>query len=381
MLDLSHTEGQEGAKTNALFNDSKPKFGVFGVNCDGGCEITLVDERHKLPWELTKKIAQTADRAGIEVMAPVARWKGLGGDINFIDRNLKTYIWSAALAAITEKITLTSTSHVQTTHPVFAAKQAATVDHISDGRYCLNVVCGWLEMFDVPSLEQDARYDYAEDWFSINKRLRAEEEEFSHHGEYFGLDGAFAMLRPLQRPLFTVINAGGSEKGRNFIAPQCDIGYIVITDHNDLEAILTLVDQYRSLAREKYGREVPVWTHAYVVQRDTDKEAHDCLQHFAADSGNDDAADMTTKYLELNSKMMPPEAWGTFKFHLKDGHDDYGFVGSAEAISKRLAGLSEVGIDGIAIHWVDYLDGLNRFNADVMPLLEKAGLRKPFSKI
>lgn len=385
MLDLSQTEGQDRVKTNALFNDNKLKLGVFGVNCDSGCAMTLVEERHKLSWGLTKKIAQAADKAGIEVMVPVARWKGLGGDTNFNGRNFETYTWSAALAAITENITLTSTSHVQTTHPVFAAKQAATIDHISGGRYCLNVVCGWFEpefeMFDVPFLEHDARYDYAEEWFSIIKRLWTEEEEFSHHGEYFDLDGAFAMPKPLQKPLPPVINAGGSEKGRNFIASQCDIGYIVITDHNDLEAVKTQVEQYRSLARVKYGREIQVWTHAYVVQRDTDKEAQDYLQHFAVDNGNDEAADMTAKYLGLNSEMMPADAWDTFKLHLKGGYAGYSLVGSAETIADRLASLSEIGIDGIAIHWVDYLDGLNRFNGDVMPLLEKAGLRKPFSPV
>ena len=36
------------------------------------------------------------------------------------------------------------------------------------------------------------------------------------------------------------------------------------------------------------------------------------------------------------------------------------------------------GIDGVALHWVDYMDGLQRFNAEVMPLLEKTGLRSPY---
>ena len=155
MLDLVQTEQRERTKTNALFNGNKLKLGLFGVNCDSGCAMTLVDERHNLSWELTKKIARTADKAGIEVMVPVARWKGLGGPTNFNGRNFETYTWSAGLAAITDHITLTTTSHVQTTHPVFAAKQATTIDHISGGRYCLNVVCGWfhpeLEMFGVRS--------------------------------------------------------------------------------------------------------------------------------------------------------------------------------------------------------------------------------------
>jgi len=38
-------------------------------------------------------------------------------------------------------------------HPVFAAKQFVTVDHVSRGRFGVNVVCGWnqdeFDMFGV----------------------------------------------------------------------------------------------------------------------------------------------------------------------------------------------------------------------------------------
>ena len=44
-----------------------------------------------------------------------------------------------------------ATSHVPTIHPILVAKQGMTVDHISGGRFALNVVTGWhkpeIEMF------------------------------------------------------------------------------------------------------------------------------------------------------------------------------------------------------------------------------------------
>ena len=55
-----------------------------------------------------------------------------------------------------------ATSHVPTVHPIFAAKQAATIDNISSGRFGLNVVCGWfkpeIEMFGMDQLDHDERY-------------------------------------------------------------------------------------------------------------------------------------------------------------------------------------------------------------------------------
>jgi thymidine kinase len=111
-------ERKDRNRTNALFNSSKLKLGLFGVNCNNGCAMTTADEAHWLTWDLTKQIAKTADDAGFEVMVPVARWKGLGGPNNFNGRNFETYTWAAGLAAITKHITLTTTSHVQTTHPI-----------------------------------------------------------------------------------------------------------------------------------------------------------------------------------------------------------------------------------------------------------------------
>ncbi len=383
MLDaVTVAEGRPREATNALFNANKLKLGLFGINCDRGCAMTTVPEGHHLTWELTKAVAIAADRAGYEALVPVARWQGLGGADNFNGRNYETYVWAAGLAGVTNHITLTTTSHVQTTHPIFAAKQAATIDHISNGRYCLNIVCGWfhpeLEMFGAPFMEHDARYDYAAEWWEIVRRLWTEEGSFDFKGRYFEMKGGFAMPKPIQRPLPPAINAGGSEKGRNFIASQCDIGYVVLTDHNDLQKARRQVEQYRELAEGKYGRRIQVWTHAYVVQRETEAEARAYLSRFTGEYGNEEAAENAAKYLGLNSQIMSPEAWQTFKLHLKAGYGGYGLVGSSEQVAEKLAALSEIGLDGVALHWVDYLDGMQRFNAEVLPKLESAGLRKPF---
>ena len=55
-------------------------------------------------------------------------------------------------------------------------------------------------------------------------------------------------------------------------------------------------------------------------------------------------------------------------------------TGTAQSIAKELEEISRVGIDGVIMTWVDYMDGVERFIRDVLPLLEKAGLRKPFAK-
>lgn len=370
-------------ETNALFGGNKFKLGLFGINNDSGCAMTTVPEAHKLTWTKTKEVAQTADRAGFEILVPVARWMGLDGpdDFNFNDRSFETYTWAAGLAEATDNITLVTTSHVQTIHPIMAAKQATTIDHISGGRYCMNIVCGWFqpefEMFGSPFLEHDVRYDYAAEWWDIVRNLWNYTEEFDYDGEFFQLKGGFGLPNPIQAPQPPAINAGGSAKGRAFIAEHCDIGYVVLTDHDDLEITRKVVDEMKAAAHE-HGREIQVWTHAYVVQRDTQAEAEKYLDHFAVQHRNEKAVDNAAHFLGVSSEIMSEEAWGEFRLHLAAGYGGYGIVGDADRVAEKLAGLSEIGIDGCCVHWVDYMDGITRFTAEVLPRLEEMGLREPY---
>jgi FMNH2-dependent dimethyl sulfone monooxygenase len=58
------------------------------------------------------------------------------------------------------------TVHAPLIHPVLAGKQAVTADYIGQGRFGLNIVCGWNEdefkMFGARQQEHDARYEYGQ---------------------------------------------------------------------------------------------------------------------------------------------------------------------------------------------------------------------------
>jgi alkanesulfonate monooxygenase SsuD/methylene tetrahydromethanopterin reductase-like flavin-dependent oxidoreductase (luciferase family) len=64
---------------------------------------------------------------------------------------------------------------------------------------------------------------------------------------------------------------------------------------------------------------------------------------------------------------------------LKAGYGGYPLIGTANDVASGLQLLSELGFDGVALTYVDFVDGLRRFNADVLPVLEQAGLRKPYA--
>jgi FMNH2-dependent dimethyl sulfone monooxygenase len=115
------------------------KLGIFGANCASGLAATAVPERWKATWENNLALAALAEQAGIDFLLPLARWRGTS---NFEGSSLETLSWAGGLLAQTRTITVFGTVHAPMVHPVFAAKQMATVDHIGRGRFGLNIVCG-----------------------------------------------------------------------------------------------------------------------------------------------------------------------------------------------------------------------------------------------
>src|SRR5713226_1276890 len=165
--------------TSPLYGPNRLKIGIFGSNLGGGCTATQADGTLEATWPSTLDIARVADEAGIEAMVPVARWKGFGGPTNFNGQSFETYTWAAGLGAQTKRIAVFATSHVPTVHPIVAAKQATTIDHITGGRFALNVVCGWFEpefaMFGRSLMEHETRYEYADEWIELVRRLWMED--------------------------------------------------------------------------------------------------------------------------------------------------------------------------------------------------------------
>ena len=212
------------------------KLGIFGANVSNGCAMTMAEGRLETTWPNTKMICTTADRAGFEALVPVARWKGFGGTTNFNGSCFETYTWAAAISAVTEQISVLSTSHVPTVHPILAAKQATTIDHVSDGRFTLNIVCGWfqpeLEMFGAKIMEHDERYIYASEWLHVLRLLWTSEEEFDFEGKYFRIQKGFHQPKPIQRPFPAIMNAGGSPVGQRFAAKEADVAFVSVEKHD-----------------------------------------------------------------------------------------------------------------------------------------------------
>jgi len=219
----------KAAKPNQLRNANRLKLGVFGTNGNGAA-FTFHPDRFQSTWDANVRLAQKADKLGLESFVSAARWKAFGGDGHYSGDLMETFAWGGAIAAVTERISVISTLHVTLIHPVFAAKAAASVDLISGGRAGLNLVCGWypaeMDLFGVQLKEHADRYALADEWVEIFNRLWTETESFDYDGEYFQIKGAINQPRPVQSAPF-FMNAGGSPRGQEFAGKNCDVAFII----------------------------------------------------------------------------------------------------------------------------------------------------------
>jgi alkanesulfonate monooxygenase SsuD/methylene tetrahydromethanopterin reductase-like flavin-dependent oxidoreductase (luciferase family) len=361
----------------AMYNRNTLKLGLFGENCSSGRAATKVPERWPATWEGNLALARMADEAGIDFLLPIGRWKGYGGETNFEGSTWETVTWACGLLAQTQRITVFGTIHAPLVHPVFSAKQFVTADHIGRGRFGVNVVCGWnqdeFDMFGAQQLEHDARYEQGQEWINVIQQLWEREEPFDFDGTYYRLKGLHAQPKPYGGTRPIIMNAGSSPAGRGFALRNGDY---LFSPLRAIEQGAQEVTELKRRARE-LGREVGVFTAGYVVCRPTKREAEEYHRYYAEENGDWGAVDHLVEMGGRFSQSLRPEVYQQLRIRFAGGYGGYPFVGDPDTVAAEMAKVSAAGYTGLAFSLVNYLDEFPFFRAEVLPRLERLGLRVP----
>jgi FMNH2-dependent dimethyl sulfone monooxygenase len=354
---------------------NKLVLGIFGTNASSGIAATTVPERWSGSWDDNLRLAQMLDAAGIDFMLPIGRWKGYGGVTNFESSTFETVSWACGLLAQTERILIFGTVHAPLVHPVFAAKQFVTADHIGRGRFGLNVVCGWngdeFAMFGAELREHDRRYDYGKEWIDAVRAMWERSEEFDVAGEFIRLKNVHSEPKPYGGGRPIVMSAGGSPVGRGFAVANADFLFTFLrTMEQGTENVRMLREQTREL-----GREVGIFANATVVCRPTKAEAEDYYQYYAGEHGDYGAVE---KLVALGTGNMSSAAdFGKLRIRYAAGYGTFPLVGDPDTVAQTLAEISGIGFTGMSLAFVNYLDEFPYFRDEVLPRLERMGLRTP----
>ncbi len=362
----------------AFYAGHKFILGLFGANCSSGRAVTTVPERWTGSWRDCKKLAQMAEAAGIDFMLPIGRWKGYGGVTDYQGATLETINWASGLLASTQRITVFGTVHAPLFNPVMAAKMMVTADHIGEGRFGLNIVCGWnegeFEMFGVEQRDHENRYKQADEWTQVLKRVWSHDEvQFDFDGDYHHHKAVRAKPKPWggSRPL--IMNAGASPQGQAFAIRNCD-AYFTQASRESVEATQARIAGIRNAA-SALGRDLEVYTVGVVTCRATMQQAQEYYHYAAVEMADWSAVDDIMAIKGLTPETMGQQAFETRRTQYANGMGGVPIVGDPDYVAEQFLRLHKSGLRGIALSMVNYIDELPFFQAEVLPRLERLGLR------
>lgn len=89
-----------------------------------------------------------------------------------------------------------------------------------------------------------------------------------------------------------------------------------------------------------------------------------------------EAAERLTDEMIANAKTFPKEVHDKMKYSMAAGHGTWAIVGTPQQCADKIVALKEAGLRGTTLSFVNYTQELPYFRDEVLPLLEKAGIRK-----
>jgi alkanesulfonate monooxygenase SsuD/methylene tetrahydromethanopterin reductase-like flavin-dependent oxidoreductase (luciferase family) len=167
---------------------------------------------------------------------------------------------------------------------------------------------------------------------------------------------------------------------------RLDKGVVVVTEECQLCSAGTAItpEQGRKAVEAARARaaminrtDIKIFTAGYYVCRPTRQEAIDYHRYYVEEHGDFEA------YEHLLDLQFPsPEARlhhgaeALRKRHI-GGNGSYPMIGSPDDIAKELKMISDLGYDGMAASCVNYAEEFPLFRDEVLPRLERLGLRSP----
>ncbi|MBM2766514.1 LLM class flavin-dependent oxidoreductase [Burkholderia anthina] len=356
-------------------------LGLFLPIQAGGWSASTLPRGTDWSFDYNAALVEKAEALGFDLVFALSQWLPKGGYGGVFDgQALDSFMTLAALTARTERIILAATSHVLygPWHPLHFAKFTATLDHISRGRWGINVVTGHRaiehEMFGWHRIEHDRRYDLAAEFLDAVQQLWAQPENFSFEPALssWRLNRAFVTPKPRYgRPL--LINATGSDAGIAFAARYSDVVFITSPAGPDIDRALAALPAHAArvkAAAAAHGRTIRTLINPLVICRETPAEARAYRDAIVAhaDEGS---------FHRFDSDA---HAWrGGFEERAQAAARAIGgnisITGSPEEVADYIVRLHRAGIDGVQLSFYDFKPDLDFFGERVLPLLREAGLR------
>lgn len=326
----------------------------------GGWLRNIEDEQTPLTFEHIRTISQTAERVGFELtLIPELNLNDIKG---IASPSLEAWSLTAAIAAVTEKMELLAAIRPGFHNPAITAKQAATIDEISDGRFTLNVVSAWWEeearQYGGQFSAHDDRYKQTAEFVEVLRGLWSS-TPFSFQGRFYDLEGT--VLEPKPRVIPRIYAGGESEAGRTAITQFADA---YLTHGGTVEELAVRIADMtgrRAVAGkppfESFGMA------AYAIVRDTEAEAQAELERIT----NVKSGPAYESYQDFVSKSHLETTVDLRDYSVSNRGLRPNLIGTPDQVAERILAFRDVGVSVFLLQFSPHLAELERFAATVIP--------------
>ena len=345
------------------------KFAYWVPNVSGGLVISNIEQRTSWDIDYNIKLAQLAEQAGFDYALSQIRFTaGYGAEYQH-----ESVSFSHALLAATERLKVIAAILPGPWAPALAAKQIATINHLTKGRVAVNIVSGWFRgefaAIGEPWLDHDERYRRSEEFIRALRGIWTQ-DSFTHKGFFYHFDNYSLKPKPIE-PLPEIFQGGSSRAARDMASRVSDWYF---TNGNTPDEIGKQVDDIQNKAARN-GHSVRVGVNAFAIARDTEAEAKAVLAEIIR-KANPEAVNAFAHEVK-NAGKASPEGQGNWAKSTFDDLVQYndGFrsnlIGTPQQIAERILALKDAGTSLILLGFLHFQEEVEHFGKHVIPLVRQ----------
>ncbi|MGU3413805.1 FMNH2-dependent alkanesulfonate monooxygenase [Enterobacteriaceae bacterium C34A] len=320
-----------------------------------------------------QQIAQAADRIGFTgVLIPTGR------------SCEDAWLVAASMIPVTQRLKFLVALRPSVISPTVAARQAATLDRLSNGRALFNLVTGSDPQelaADGVFLDHTERYEASAEFTHIWRRL-LEGETVDFDGKFQKVRGAKLLFPPVQQPRPPLYFGGSSEVAQELAAEQVDL---YLTWGEPPEQVKEKIAQVREKAA-RHGRKVRFGIRLHMIVRETNAEAWAAADRLISRLDDDTIAKAQAAFARTDSvgqqRMaalhggkrsnleISPNLWAGVG--LVRGGAGTALVGDGPTVAARINEYAALGIDSFVLSGYPHLEEAYKVGELLFPHLDVA---------
>jgi FMNH2-dependent dimethyl sulfone monooxygenase len=322
----------------------------------GGWLRNVEDEKMQPTWDYVKRLAIRSEEIGFDL--------SLIAELNLNDikgeeaPSLDAWSTAAALAAVTTKQELMVAVRPTFHNPALLAKQAANIDHISNGRISLNLVSSWwkdeAEKYGVHFEQHDDRYARSKEWLEVLDNVW-KKDHYSFEGKYYKLTDNVLKPKPVTTPRPPIYAGGESEAAKDLISSTCD-GYVM---HGDTPDLIGKRINDLSERRDKKGLPpMQFGVAAYSIIRNTEQEVKRELDRI---TNVQEGSSGYKNYQQWLSGTQLDQHVSLYDYSVSNRGLRSGLTGTPVQVQDKIGEFERVGVNFFLLQCSPQLEEMERF--------------------